>query len=218
MHFDTGLILRNLPLFLDGMQVTVGLSALAFALALAWGLAVLAGARSARRPLRLATAGYIQAVRNTPVLVQMYFFYFGSGMAGFPLSGFTAGLLALVLQNGAYFAEIYRSGIESVSRRQVEAGLALGMLRRQAFFIVVLPQAIRRVVAPMSNQGVALIKDTALVSTISVAEMTYQGRLIADRTAAVYEVFFTLALLYLLLVSVFTGAMRLLESRVRVGA
>jgi polar amino acid transport system permease protein len=200
------------------MQVTVGLSALALGLALIWGLAVLGGTRSGLGSVRLATAGYIQAVRNTPVLVQMYFLYFGSGMAGYPLSGFTAGLLALVLQNGAYLAEIYRSGIESISKRQVEAGLALGMLRRQAFFIVVLPQAIRRVIAPISNQGVALIKDTALVSTISVAEMTYQGRLIADRTAAVYEVFLTLALLYLLLVSVFTGAMRLLESRVRVGA
>jgi ABC-type amino acid transport system permease subunit len=146
----------------------------------------------------------------------MYFIFFGSGMMGYPLSGFIAGLIALVLQNGAYLSEIYRAGIEAVSRRQVEAGQALGMLRRQAFMIVVLPQAIRRVIPPISNQGVMIIKDTALVSTISVAEMTYQARLLADRTAAVYEIFFTLALFYLLVVSVFTASMRLLESRLRV--
>ncbi|MGA0598422.1 amino acid ABC transporter permease [Enterovirga sp. CN4-39] len=216
MNFDFGFVVRNLPLFLEGLVVTVQLSALAFALSLLWGLIVVGLRRSSSSPIRNLAAGYIQLVRNTPVLVQMYFIFFGSGMAGFPLSGFAAGLLALTLQNGGYVAEIYRAGIESVTRRQTEAGLALGMLRRQAFFIVILPQALRRVVAPISNQGVAIIKDTALVSTISVAEMTHAGRLLADRTAAVYEVFFTLALLYLLLVSLFSGTMRLIERRVRV--
>ncbi|NNM70870.1 amino acid ABC transporter permease [Enterovirga aerilata] len=216
MPFDFGFVVRNLPVFLDGLFVTIQLSALAFVLSLLWGLVVVGLRRSDSAPVRNLAAGYIQAVRNTPVLVQMYFIFFGSGMAGYPLSGFVAGLLALTLQNGGYVAEIYRAGIDSVSRRQTEAGLALGMLRRQAFFIVTLPQALRRVVAPISNQGVTIIKDTALVSTISVAEMTQAGRLLADRTAAVYEVFFTLALLYLLVVSIFSGTMRLIERRVRV--
>ena len=82
---------------------------------------------------------YVEVVRNTPVLVQMFFIFFGSGVLGYPLSGFTAGLLALVLQNGAYAAEIYRGGIRSVSQRQAEAGLALGLTPRAAFRIIVLP-------------------------------------------------------------------------------
>lgn len=214
MRFDFGFVARTLPLFLDGLVVTLELSALAFSFALLWGLAVVALRRL--RGLSVALGAYVELVRNTPVLVQMYFIFFGSGMAGYPLSGFVAGLTALVLQNGAYLSEIYRAGIESVSRLQVEAGLALGMLRRQAFVIVVLPQAIRRMIPAITNQGVVIIKDTALVSTISVAEMTYQARLLADRTAAVYEVFFTLAAMYLLIVTAFTGSMRLLERRARI--
>jgi polar amino acid transport system permease protein len=214
MRFDFGFVVRTLPLFLDGLVVTLELSALAIGFALLWGLAVVMLRRL--RGVSALTAAYVELVRNTPVLVQMYFIFFGSGMAGYALSGFTAGLIALVLQNGAYLSEVYRAGIESVSRRQVEAGLALGMLRRQAFVIVVLPQAIRHMIPAIANQGVVIIKDTALVSTISVAEMTYQARLLADRTAAVYEIFFTLAAFYLLVVTVFTGSMRLLERRVRV--
>ena len=214
MRFDFGFVVRTLPLFLDGLVVTLELSALAIGFALLWGLAVVTLRRL--RGVSALTAAYVELVRNTPVLVQIYFIFFGSGMAGYALSGFTAGLIALVLQNGAYLSEVYRAGIESVSRRQVEAGLALGMLRRQAFVIVVLPQAIRHMIPAITNQGVVIIKDTALVSTISVAEMTYQARLLADRTAAVYEIFFTLAAFYLLVVTVFTGSMRLLERRVRV--
>ena len=155
-------------------------------------------------------------MRNTPVLVQMYFIYFGSGIAGYPISGYAAGLLALTLQNGGYFSEIYRAGIESVGPGQREAGRALGMLPHQVSGIVVLPQALRRVIPPISNQGVIIIKDTSLVSTLSVAELTYQSKILADRTAATYEIFITLALFYILITTVFSGALRLLESRVRV--
>ena len=146
----------------------------------------------------------------------MYFIFFGSGLAGYPMSGYVAGLLALTLQNGAYLSEIYRAGIDSVGRRQLEAGLALGMLPFQAFQIVVLPQALRRIVPPISNQGIIIIKDTALVSTLSVAELTFQARILADRTAATYEIFFTPALFYIVITSVFAGSMRLIENRVRI--
>lgn len=216
MSFDVNFILRNLPVFLEGLTVTVQISALAIAFSLIWGLAVAIARLSRVRALRGLAAGYVELVRNTPVLVQMYFIFFGSAVAGYPISGFLAGLIALSAQNGGYVAEIYRAGIQSVSQRQVEAGMALGMQGRQVFSIVVLPQAIRRVIPPISNQGVVIIKDTALVSTLSVAEMTYHARLLTDRTAAAYEVFFTLALFYLLVTSVFSAVMRLLEWRLRV--
>lgn len=216
MDLNFSVIERNLPLFISGMKVTVEISALAIMFSLLWGMFVVMAGMSKVPGLPLLARSYVEAVRNTPVLVQMYFIFFGSGIAGYPLSGYTAGLLALTLQNGGYISEIYRAGIESVSRRQVEAGLALGMLPPQAFRIVVLPQALRRVIPPISNQGIVIIKDTALISTLSVAELTFQARLIADRTAATYEVFLTLGVFYIAITTVFSGAMRLLESRLRV--
>lgn len=216
MDLDYGVIERNFPLFLQGLRVTIELSVLAIALSLAWGLPIVLARLSPLAPLRALAMAYVELVRNTPVLVQMYFIFFGSGIAGYPLSGYTAGLLALTLQNGGYICEIYRAGIQSISRGQVEGGRALGMLPRQVFTIVVFPQAFRRVIPPISNQGIIIIKDTALVSTLSVAELTYQARILADRTAATYEIFITLALFYIAITTVFSGGMRLLERRLRV--
>lgn len=216
MGLDFGVIERNFPLFIEGLKVTLELSVLAIVLSLAWGLPIVIARLSPLAPLRALAMAYVELVRNTPVLVQMYFIFFGSGIAGYPLSGYTAGLLALSLQNGGYISEIYRAGIQSIPRGQREGGRALGMMPAQIFAIVVFPQAIRRVIPPISNQGIIIIKDTALVSTLSVAELTYQARLLADRTAATYEIFITLALFYIVITTVFSGGMRLLEKRLRV--
>lgn len=216
MPFDLAFVVRIAPTLAEGLLTTLALAMPAIVLSALWGMPVVMGLMARSRPLSLLTGGYVEAVRNTPVLVQMFFIFFGSGVLGYPLSGFTAGLLALVLQNGAYVAEIYRGGIRSVTLRQAEAGLALGLTPRAAFRIIVLPQALRKVIPPLSNQGVLIIKDTSLVATISVAELTFQARLLADRTAAVFEIFFTLALFYLVLTAAFAGVMRLLERRLRI--
>jgi His/Glu/Gln/Arg/opine family amino acid ABC transporter permease subunit len=213
---DFNFVQRNLPVFMEGLQTTLVLSLLAFLLALAWGLLVVAARLSRLGSLRFLALAFVELMRNTPVLVQMYFIFFGSAVLGYPLTGFVAGLIALTLQNGAYLSEVYRGGIEAVSRRQAEAGLALGMLERQAFRIVVLPQAVRRIIPPIANQGVVIIKDTSLVATLSVAELMYHARLLADRTAAAYEVFLTLAVFYLAITTIFTLLMRLIEWRVRI--
>jgi polar amino acid transport system permease protein len=215
MQFDPGMMLRALPVLLEGLRVTLSLGCLAIALSLMWG-GVVVGLRLSRRwPLAWLGGGYIQLVRNTPVLVQMYFFYFGFAVAGLRLSGFVAGLCALVAQNGAYVAEIYRAGIKAVGTRQAEAGLALGMTPLRALRIVILPQALRLVLPPLTSQFIVIMKDTALVSTITVAEMTYQARVLTDRTAAAYEIFTTLGLLYLVLTGVMAAGLRTVEWRLR---
>ncbi len=213
MPLDPGMMLRAAGVLRDGLVVTLELSALAILLALAWGLPVVGARLSRSRALSALAGGYIELMRNTPVLVQMYFLFFGFSMAGLLLTGWQAGLLALVLQNGAYIAEIYRAGIADVGRRQREAGLALGMMPLQAFRIVVFPQAVRRVLPPLGSQFVLIIKDTSLVSTLSVAEMTFQARMLTDRTAAAYEIFLTLALFYLAITGTVALAMRLVERR-----
>ncbi len=213
---DLGFLLRIAPTLAQGLLMTLALALPAIVLASLWGVPIVMGLMSRSRMLAALARAYVEVVRNTPVLVQMFFIFFGSGVLGYPLDGFTSGLLALVLQNGAYAAEIYRGGIRSVSVRQAEAGVALGLTPAAAFRIIVLPQALRKVIPPLSNQGVLIIKDTSLVATISVAEMTFHARLLADRTAAVFEIFFTLALFYLALTALFAGGMRLLERRVRI--
>jgi polar amino acid transport system permease protein len=216
MPFNLDMMARAFPVLLQGLVVTLELSALAIVLSLIWGVALVLGRLSRSHPLRLACAGYVQLVRNTPVLVQMYFFYFGFAMAGLRLSGFAAGLLAMVLQNGGYMSEIYRAGIESVGVRQKEAGLALGMRPIEAFQIVIFPQAVRLILPPMTNQFVAIVKDTALVSTLSVADMMFHARLLIDRTAASYEIFADLTLMYLVLTATVALLMRAAEWRLQV--
>ncbi|MEJ1978662.1 MAG: amino acid ABC transporter permease [Acetobacteraceae bacterium] len=215
MVFDPAMMWRALPVLLAGLRVTIELSLLAAVLSAFWAVPIVLARLSPLRALSVPAVSYIQIVRNTPVLVQMYFFYFGFAMAGLRLSGFAAGLLALVLQNAGYITEIYRAGITAVGERQREAGLALGMRPLEAFRIVVFPQALRLVIAPLTNQFVVIIKDTALVSTLSVAEMTFNARLLVDRTAAAYEVFATLAVLYLAVTGVAALAMGVIEWRVR---
>ena len=216
MSIDFSFVTRVAPTLAEGLSTTVWLALPAIVLSATWGILVVMGLLSRSRALATIARGYVEVVRNTPVLVQMFFIFFGSGFAGYPLSGFTAGLLALVLQNGAYAAEIYRGGILAVTHRLPEAGIALGLTPRRAFRLIVLPVALRNVIPPLSNQGVLIIKDTSLVATISVAEITFQARLLADRTAAVFEIFFTLALFYLALTAIFSGGMRLLERRLRI--
>jgi ABC-type amino acid transport system permease subunit len=165
------------------------------------------------RWLRTVAGAYIELVRDTPVLVQMYFIYFGVSMSGFGMSGFISGLLALSLQNGGYIAEIYRAGIESISVKQVEGGKALGMSRWDVMSIVVLPQALVRVIPPLANQFIVVIKDTSLVSAIAVADLTQIGKLLTERSAASYEVFLTIAVLYLMMTGVVSGLSRLAERR-----
>jgi His/Glu/Gln/Arg/opine family amino acid ABC transporter permease subunit len=211
MSLDFNFILRNLPLFGKGLVVTVELSLLAIAAAMLWGLIVAFGRMSQHRAVRSLAGGYIEVVRDTPVLVQMYFIYFGFSMAGFGLTGFTSGLLALSLQNGGYIAEIYRAGVESISIKQVEGGKALGMSRWDVMSIVILPQALVRVIPPLANQFIVIVKDTSLVSAIAVAELTQIGKLLTERTAASYEVFLTIAIMYLIVTGIVSGLSRLAE-------
>jgi glutamine transport system permease protein len=211
MPLDLNFIVRNLPLFGKGLVVTVELSLLAILFAMVWGLVVAFGRMARARWLRTVASAYIEMVRDTPVLVQMYFIYFGFSMAGFGMSGFISGLLALSLQNGGYIAEIYRAGVESISVEQVEGGKALGMSRWDVMSIVVLPQALVRVIPPLANQFIVVIKDTSLVSAIAVADLTQIGKLLTERSAASYEVFLTIAVLYLMMTGLVSGLSRLAE-------
>jgi His/Glu/Gln/Arg/opine family amino acid ABC transporter permease subunit len=210
--FDLNFILRLIPALLEGLEVTVELSVLTIAICLVWGLLV-ALANATRGPLSWLAAAYIQIVRNTPLLIQMYLVYFGLGMAGLPLSGFLCGLLALCLQNGGYVAEIYRGGLQSVGARQFESGRALGMRRWTLYRVVVLPQVIARVIPPLANQGISIIKDTSQVAAIAVMDIMKVAQIWVESSANTYDVFLAVGLIYLTLTTVVSVGARFAERR-----
>jgi His/Glu/Gln/Arg/opine family amino acid ABC transporter permease subunit len=209
---DLHFLARLMPELLEGAKVTVELAVLTMAICLVWGL-VVALAHSARGPLGWLAGSYIQLVRNTPLLIQLYLVYFGFSMAGFGLSGFASGLLALCAQNGGYVAEIYRGGLQSVSPRQFEAGRALGMRRWTLYTVVIMPQVVARVIPPLTNQGITIIKDTAQVAAIAVMEIMKISQIWVEKSANTYDVFFGAALIYLCLTSVVSLFGRLAERR-----
>jgi His/Glu/Gln/Arg/opine family amino acid ABC transporter permease subunit len=208
--FDPNFIARLIPALLEGAEVTVELALLTIGICLVWGLAV-ALAQAARGPLGWLAGGYIQIVRNTPLLIQLYLVYFGFSMGGFGLSGFASGLLALCLQNGGYVAEIYRGGLQSVSLRQYEAGRALGMRRWTLYSTVILPQVVARIIPPMTNQSISIIKDTSQVAAIAVMEIMKISEIWVETSANTYDVFLGAALIYLVLTSAASLAGRLFE-------
>lgn len=212
MVFDPNFIARLMPALLQGAEVTVELAALTMAICLVWGLLV-ALAQAAGGPLGWLAGAYIQLVRNTPLLIQMYIVYFGLSMAGMPLSGFSSGLLALCLQNGGYVAEIYRGGLQSVSLRQFEAGRALGMRRWTLYRVVVLPQVMARVIPPLANQAISITKDTAQVAAIAVMDVMKVAQVWVESSANTYDVFLAVALIYLTLTTVISLGARFAERR-----
>jgi polar amino acid transport system permease protein len=210
---DLSFVARFVPALLEGTVITLELSVLAIAAALILGMVLALAVLSGLKVMALPAAAFIQCMRNTPLLVQLYLVYFGLGMIGIPLSGFVSGLIALTAQNSAYIAEIYRGGLQSVNRTQIEAGKAIGMSRLAIFELIELPQAFMRVVPPLCSQFVLIIKDTSIVSAIAVGELMHQGKMLSERTAATYEIFFMVGLFYLFITSVVTFAARRFERR-----
>jgi His/Glu/Gln/Arg/opine family amino acid ABC transporter permease subunit len=217
MLIDLHFIARLLPELLQGAVVTVELAVLTMLICVVWGLLV-ALAQATNGPLSWLAGAYIQVVRNTPLLIQMYIVYFGLPMMGMGLTGFASGLLALCLQNGGYVAEIYRGGLQSVSLRQYEAGRALGMRRWTLYRVVILPQVIARVIPPLANQGISITKDTAQVAAIAVMDVMKVAQVWVESSANTYDVFLTVALIYLTLTSVISLGARLAERQLAFAA
>ena len=212
MPFNLNFVARLFPALSEGAEVTVELAVLTMAICLVWGL-IVALAQASRGPLGWVAGAYIQIVRNTPLLIHMYIIYFGLSLAGIPLSGFASGLLALCLQNGGYVAEIYRGGLQSIGLRQFEAGQALGMRRWTLYRSVILPQVAARVIPPLANQGISIIKDTSQVAAIAVMDIMKVAQVWVESSANTYDVFLAVGLIYLVLTSVVSLGAQVVERR-----
>lgn len=213
--FDTALIGRTWSLFVRGVAITALMAVSSMLLGLPLGLA-LALARVQPRPLLSAPAAtYVELIRGTPLLVQILFIYFVLPSVGVNLPAYTSGILALTLNAAAYISEIIRAGIVSIDAGQMEAARALGMSYWQAMRRIILPQTFRRVVPPLTNESIALLKDSSLVSVIGLTELARTGQELASRYAAPLTIWPLVALLYLALTFPLTRLAQSLEKRWR---
>jgi putative glutamine transport system permease protein len=164
-------------------------------------------------PLRALGTLYVEFFRNTPLIVQMYFAFFGLPWLGIRLPGFQAGFLALGVYTGAFVAEVVRAGILSVSRGQLEAARSLGLSYMQMMRHVVLPQAFATTIPPLGNLTIAMTKNTSIASAIAVPDVMYNGNLLNSRTFATYEIFGAVAAGYLALTLPLSVIVNRLERR-----
>jgi polar amino acid transport system permease protein len=202
----------KLGLLMTGLILTLEISVLSIILGIIIGL-VTGLARLSSNPVpKWLAIGYIELIRGTPLLVQIYIFYFFVGQV-FKLSNFTAGVLALAVFAGAYIAEIIRAGIQSIHKGQMEAARSLGMSYYLSMRYIILPQAFKRILPPLAGQFISLIKDSSLVGVIALVELTRAGREIGTSTFNYFEVFFTVAALYLILTFSLSMLVQYLERR-----
>ncbi len=196
---------------LDGALFTLALSAASMALSLLIAIFGALGRTSGPRWLRIVIAGYVEAIRNTPFLVQLFLIFFGLPAIGVRLDANEGALIAMVLNGSAYTIEIVRAGIESIGHGQIEAGAALGLHRLRVFRLIVLPQALRAVVPPLGSQFILLMLNSSIVSVISADDLTAAAQDVQSRTFRSFEAFIVVTLIYLVLSLLFSGAFAVLE-------
>jgi polar amino acid transport system permease protein len=214
-QLDWSVVWRNIPLLTDGLMVTLELSIVALSVSVLIGIGM-AYARLSRHPaISGAASAYVEFVRNIPLLLIMFFIYFGLPAFQVTLTERLSAVLALSLYSGAYMTEIFRAGILAVGQGQVEAGQALGLTGFQISRAVVLPQAFRVVLPSLGNQFISLIKDSSLAVAISVRELTYAAVRINDISWRIVEVYSVIAAMYLAVTYTVAFGLRGLETALR---
>lgn len=216
MSFDFELIEKALPLLLMGAAVTIEITAVSVAVGFFIGLFAGIARISQIRILRLIAAVYADCIRGTPLLVQIFLIYFALPMlTGHQIEPFAAAVMACGINSGAYISEIFRAGIQSVDPGQMEAGRSLGLTWWQTMVYVVLPQAIRNILPPLGNEFIAMLKDSSLVSVIGFEELTRRGQLIIAQTYGSFEIWLTVAALYLIMTLAISQVVAFLERRTK---
>ena len=214
MDFNVEIIKNALPLLLAGAGITIEISAISVGLGLAIGCLVSIIRLTQFRLLRYLGNVYVDFIRGTPLLVQIFLVYFAlPAIIGQRVDAFFAAISACSINSGAYVAEIFRGGIQSIDNGQMEAGRSLGMSWWQTMRYIILPQAFKRIIPPLGNEFIAMLKDSSLVSVIGFEELTRRGQLIIARTYASFEIWLAVALIYLLMTLVVARLTGILERR-----
>jgi polar amino acid transport system permease protein len=197
---------------IEGLKITLQISLISLIFALIIGLLTAVFRLSNSFVARWLAIIYLETSRNTPLLIQIFFIYFVLG----PMLGIErmfAAILALSLFEGAYASEIFRSGIQSVDRGQIEAAESLGLTTFNTYRHIIIPQAIRTVLPPLTSQAISLIKDSALVSTIAIYDLTMQGQALIAESYLTFEIWFTVAAIYLSITLFLSFIVGIMEKR-----
>lgn len=216
MAFDPTVLVQYWPLFLQGAWLTVQVSAQAFVLGYALGIAVALLSLVPGRLPRLLVSAYVEVLRAIPFIIILFVVYYGLPFAGVRLPATLVGTVALALFASAYYAEIIRAGILALPRGQFESARAIGMSPLQAMRHIVGPQVARAVVPPSTNMTLTMVKESAVLSSITVPELTYQGLVVQGNTFAPFEVFAAVTLIYWAITLVVAWGARRLERRLGV--
>jgi polar amino acid transport system permease protein len=207
--------LHYIPQLLPATGKTIFYTVTSMAIALTVGLVVALARRSRRRYVTFPFAIYVEVIRGTPLLLQVFYIYYVLPHFGIRLTAPVAGITALSMNYAAYLSEVYRSGLDAVDPGQGEAAAALGMRRRTAMRTIILPQAVRIVIPPLGNYFVALFKDTALLSTIAVLELMFSAQVLAAQTFNYLPIYTAALILYFVISYPAALGVRYLERRLK---
>jgi polar amino acid transport system permease protein len=211
--FNFRVILEYMPLYLQCFSATLWLSALSLLGAILVGIISCAMRLSQSRIASSMAGIYIESIRSTPLLAQLYFFYFGLPSLGIMIPEWITGVIALTLNSGAYYAEIIRAGIQAIPYGQIEAGIASGLSYFQRMRYIILPQALGMTLRPMLGQAIVLVKDSSLLSLISIVELTRAGQTLTSERFMPTEGFLTTAAFYLIIYYMLKGFSNWSEKR-----
>ena len=214
MDLNIDLMINSIPLLIVGAGITIQITAISVAIGLVIGMFVGVARVSNIRPLRWLAAVYVDFLRGTPLLVQIFLIYFALPvLLGNRVDPFIAAITACGINSGAYIAEIFRAGIQAIDDGQMEAGRSLGMTWWQTMWYIIIPQAFRNIVPPLGNEFIALLKDSSLVSVIGFEELTRRGQLIIARTYGSLEIWICVAISYLIMTLTISRCVAFLEKR-----
>jgi len=217
MTIDWSIIPEYLDVFLKSMEMTLLIAVISISLGFLGGIAIGMGRISRNKLVYLLSTIYVEAFRGTPLLIQIFLVYLGLPQLGIYVdSPLVAGLLALSMNSAAYQAEIFRGGVQAISVGQIEAARSLGLSYNQALYSVVIPQALRNALPPYTNEFITMIKDSSLVMTIGVIELTLRGKLISAETGQSIPVLIFVALLYFIMTFSTSRIMKWVEKRLAI--
>lgn len=200
---------------IEGLKVTLRISAVSLVLAFGFGLVTALFRLSHSFVARLLARIYLELIRNSPLLVLLFLIYFVLGPI-LGISRFASAVLALSLFEGAYASEIFRAGIVSIHKGQLEAAHSLGLSTFDTYRYIVLPQAFRMILPPLTSQAISLVKDSALVSTVAIYDLTMRGQEVIADTFLTFEIWFTVAAIYLVITVTLSMIVNIMETRMRV--
>lgn len=205
-------IITFIPEALQGLKVTIEIFAITLVLSIPLGVIIALGRISKIKVINSLTGAYVLVLRGTPLLLQILFIFFGLPLLGIALPRFPAAILAMVLNYGAYFGEIFRAGILSIDKGQFEGAEVLGLTKKDTFFRIIMPQALKRIFPPVANEIITLVKDTSLIYVVGLDELLKMAKIAANRISSIMP-FVVVAIFYLVFNGIITKVLERVEKK-----